>query len=184
MRIRYMVDQATWDPSYNIRADGKGGVKVEYDASIQQQSGEDWTNVAMTLSTASPSLAANAADTLAAGDHADGGRGCGGRDRGRRGYGEPPDDGSLEVKQDFAAKRREAEYQRQIAIGNNWGPTMNLQSVTANGNAQGGMGGGTARAGACLAAPTGQTARAARAAAACSRAGRTKAETRRPTAQT
>lgn len=60
MRVRYMVDQANWEPSYNIRADGKGGANVEYNAAIQQQSGEDWTDVAMTLSTATPSLVAKA----------------------------------------------------------------------------------------------------------------------------
>ena len=124
MRIRYMVDQATWDPSYNIRADGKGGVKVEYNASIQQQSGEDWTNVTMTLSTASPSLAANAPmlTPLAIALTSEGGgvSGPGGK---ALSY--------SEVKQDFAAKRKEAEYQRQIAIGNS----------TANGNVQAGGGG-------------------------------------------
>ncbi|MEI8197500.1 MAG: mucoidy inhibitor MuiA family protein, partial [Phycisphaerae bacterium] len=60
MRVRYMVDQANWEPSYNIRADGKGGATIEYNAAIQQMSGEDWTDVAMTLSTATPSLVAKA----------------------------------------------------------------------------------------------------------------------------
>jgi len=64
MKLRYMVDQATWDPSYNIRADGKGKIMVEYNASIQQQSGEDWTDVSMTLSTATPALVANAPSLL------------------------------------------------------------------------------------------------------------------------
>jgi uncharacterized protein (TIGR02231 family) len=89
VHLRYLVDGATWDPSYNARAfgmkqgseaagaaggrqgerqdgkpDGKqnGGqqVALDYFASVQQMSGEDWTNVAMTLSTATPSLAATA----------------------------------------------------------------------------------------------------------------------------
>ena len=60
-RLRYLVEQASWAPSYNIRADAKREkVVVEYDASIQQMSGEDWTGVQMTLSTATPSLVARA----------------------------------------------------------------------------------------------------------------------------
>ena len=61
LRLRYLVDQASWTPSYNIRADAKREkVVVEYNASIQQLSGEDWTGVQMTLSTATPSLVARA----------------------------------------------------------------------------------------------------------------------------
>ncbi|MGB2985213.1 MAG: mucoidy inhibitor MuiA family protein [Phycisphaerae bacterium] len=61
LRIRYLVDRATWSPSYNIRTDAdRSQVLVEYSASIQQQSGEDWTDVSMTLSTATPSLVAKA----------------------------------------------------------------------------------------------------------------------------
>ncbi|HLX62666.1 MAG TPA: mucoidy inhibitor MuiA family protein [Planctomycetota bacterium] len=60
-RLRYLVENASWTPSYNIRADAKRDkVVVEYDASIQQMSGEDWTGVQMTLSTATPSLVARA----------------------------------------------------------------------------------------------------------------------------
>ena len=61
MRVRYLVDGATWDPSYNARVDAKRqGVLVEYNASIEQMSGEDWNDVNMSLSTATPSLVANA----------------------------------------------------------------------------------------------------------------------------
>jgi hypothetical protein len=61
LRLRYLVDGATWDPSYNVRTDAKRqGVTVEYNASIEQMSGEDWDNVSMTLSTATPSLVAKA----------------------------------------------------------------------------------------------------------------------------
>ncbi|MCG3125993.1 MAG: hypothetical protein CHACPFDD_00821 [Phycisphaerae bacterium] len=59
IRVRYLVDQASWTPSYNVRASGdRSGVLVEYYASIQQMSGEDWSDVSMTLSTATPSLVA------------------------------------------------------------------------------------------------------------------------------
>jgi hypothetical protein len=61
IRLRYLVDNATWLPSYNVRADAaRDRVTVEYLASIQQISGEDWSNVQMTLSTATPSLVAKA----------------------------------------------------------------------------------------------------------------------------
>lgn len=73
VRLRYLVDDATWSPSYNVRADShaqlraapaapapgaQSQIALEYYASIQQMSGEDWGNVAMTLSTATPSLIA------------------------------------------------------------------------------------------------------------------------------
>lgn len=55
------MDSATWSPSYNIRADAeRKSATVEYQASIQQMSGEDWGDVQMTLSTATPSLVAAA----------------------------------------------------------------------------------------------------------------------------
>ncbi len=61
LAVRYLVDQAGWTPSYTIRADGKKDhVLVEYYAAIQQMSGEDWGDVAMTLSTATPSLVSRA----------------------------------------------------------------------------------------------------------------------------
>jgi hypothetical protein len=61
LRVRYLVEGASWTPSYNVRADAaKTGAVVEYEAAIQQQSGEDWNDVGMTLSTAAPSLVAAA----------------------------------------------------------------------------------------------------------------------------
>lgn len=61
VRLRYLVQNATWSPSYSVRAEGEGGpVRVEYHAAIQQTSGEDWDNVAMTLSTATPTVTADA----------------------------------------------------------------------------------------------------------------------------
>lgn len=61
IRVGYLVEDATWEPSYNVRADAeRKNVNVEYNASVQQQSGEDWTDVMMTLSTASPTLLAKA----------------------------------------------------------------------------------------------------------------------------
>lgn len=61
LRLRYIVANATWEPSYTVRTDENfGTVVVEYFAAIQQTSGEDWGDVAMTLSTATPSLVARA----------------------------------------------------------------------------------------------------------------------------
>lgn len=63
VRLMYLVGGAGWSPSYNLRASEDGAqVTVEYNASVTQMSGEDWTDVAMTLSTASPSLVAEAPD--------------------------------------------------------------------------------------------------------------------------
>jgi len=61
VRVRCLVDQAGWEPSYNMRADARRtSIAVEYNASVQQMSGEDWTDVNITLSTASPTLLAKA----------------------------------------------------------------------------------------------------------------------------
>lgn len=63
VRLRYLVDGASWSPSYNVRREpGKDAVTLEYYASIQQLSGEDWGGVKMTLSTATPSLTSKAPD--------------------------------------------------------------------------------------------------------------------------
>lgn len=61
LNLRYLVDSANWAPSYNVRTDVmRQNAQIEYNASIEQMSGEDWTNVSMTLSTATPSLVARA----------------------------------------------------------------------------------------------------------------------------
>ncbi|HUU85141.1 MAG TPA: mucoidy inhibitor MuiA family protein [Phycisphaerae bacterium] len=61
LRLRYLVNQATWSPSYTVRAGAdRREVRVDYYASIQQMSGEEWPDVAMALSTATPSLTAKA----------------------------------------------------------------------------------------------------------------------------
>lgn len=66
LKLRYLVDGANWSPSYNVRREaGQEGVTLEYYASIQQLSGEDWGDVKMTLSTATPSLVCKAPDLTA-----------------------------------------------------------------------------------------------------------------------
>ena len=58
VRVNYLVDSASWRPQYKMRAGkaAKDPVQVEYLASLIQLSGEDWSNVNMTLSTAQPML--------------------------------------------------------------------------------------------------------------------------------
>lgn len=63
VELTYLVANATWQPTYNIRAamDGSstGAAQIEYDALLTQRTGEDWDNVKLTLSTALPTVAAN-----------------------------------------------------------------------------------------------------------------------------
>jgi uncharacterized protein (TIGR02231 family) len=57
VRLSYLVGAANWRPLYKLHAGGgKDPVQVEYLASIEQQSGEDWTGVDLVLSTAQPTL--------------------------------------------------------------------------------------------------------------------------------
>lgn len=58
VKLHYLVDGATWEPSYTARADW-GDMTLEYYAAIEQMSGEDWGDVRMTLSTATPTLMAS-----------------------------------------------------------------------------------------------------------------------------
>ena len=61
LRLSYLVGHANWSPSYNLRATAaRDRITIEYNASIQQMSGEDWNDVTMVLSTATPSLVAKA----------------------------------------------------------------------------------------------------------------------------
>jgi uncharacterized protein (TIGR02231 family) len=58
VRLHYLVDDASWRPQYKFQA-GKAArdtVKVEYLAAVMQQTGEDWSNVHLVLSTAQQTL--------------------------------------------------------------------------------------------------------------------------------
>jgi hypothetical protein len=61
VRLNYLVDAAAWRPQYKLRAgkDPKDTVSLEYLAAIKQQTGEDWQNVNLMLSTAQPMLNAS-----------------------------------------------------------------------------------------------------------------------------
>ena len=58
VRLNYLVDAASWRPQYKLRAGkaAKDPVQLEYLAAVVQQTGEDWSNVKLVLSTAQPML--------------------------------------------------------------------------------------------------------------------------------
>jgi hypothetical protein len=65
-QLNYLVTAATWRPQYRFRAGAeKDPLQLEYLAAIEQQTGEDWTGVDITLSTAQPQLNATPPDLLA-----------------------------------------------------------------------------------------------------------------------
>lgn len=55
MRVSYQVYDASWTPSYDIRAENVSSpMMLNYKARVRQNSGEDWDNVRLTLSSANP----------------------------------------------------------------------------------------------------------------------------------
>jgi hypothetical protein len=58
IRLNYLVNNASWKPQYKFRAspDNAKPVRLEYLAAIVQQSGEDWKDADIILSTAEPML--------------------------------------------------------------------------------------------------------------------------------
>jgi len=55
--LSYVVHNASWYPTYDIRAkDINSPVSISYKANVSQQSGEDWKNIKLTLSTGNPSV--------------------------------------------------------------------------------------------------------------------------------
>ncbi len=60
VRLNYLVNSCGWSPNYTLRADGdRSNTRLEYNGLIQQMSGEDWQDVKLTLSTATPALSAS-----------------------------------------------------------------------------------------------------------------------------
>lgn len=63
IRLRYLVQGASWEPAYDARADlDRGELRLSYAAMVRQSTGEDWSNVDLTLSTARPSIGASVSD--------------------------------------------------------------------------------------------------------------------------
>lgn len=61
MKISYVVPNAGWKPSYDLRVDEVGGpVQLAYKAHVYQNSGVSWNKVKMTLSTGNPNEGAEA----------------------------------------------------------------------------------------------------------------------------
>jgi len=57
--LNYLVDGANWLQQYNLRASpDKSNVLIEYNAVINQVSGENWDAVSLSLSTAEPTIVA------------------------------------------------------------------------------------------------------------------------------
>ncbi|HQK36098.1 MAG TPA: DUF4139 domain-containing protein [Bacteroidales bacterium] len=60
LRLSYLVNNASWTPEYDLRAgEPTKPVELVYKGSIVQNTGEDWNNVNITLSTGNPSLGGN-----------------------------------------------------------------------------------------------------------------------------
>lgn len=54
--LTYLVNNASWYPTYDIRAkDVSSPIELVYKANVSQNSGEDWKNVKLTLSSGNPS---------------------------------------------------------------------------------------------------------------------------------
>jgi uncharacterized protein (TIGR02231 family) len=53
--LTYLVYNASWTPVYSVRANPKGDkIAIDYDAKLEQKTGENWTDISLTLSTAQP----------------------------------------------------------------------------------------------------------------------------------
>ncbi|MCX6290906.1 MAG: DUF4139 domain-containing protein [Bacteroidetes bacterium] len=56
--ISFFVNQAAWLPSYDLKANNNGTIDMTYKAELRQNTGMNWNNVALTLSTGNPSVSA------------------------------------------------------------------------------------------------------------------------------
>ncbi len=60
IRLNYLVNSCGWSPSYTVRGnENENLTKLAYNGVIRQMSGEDWKDVKLSLSTASPALSAS-----------------------------------------------------------------------------------------------------------------------------
>jgi uncharacterized protein (TIGR02231 family) len=57
LEVSYVVENASWTPLYDLRVNTNNNIiHLGYFAEVTQNTGEDWDNVALTLSTAKPGL--------------------------------------------------------------------------------------------------------------------------------
>lgn len=55
VQLTYLVSNASWTPTYSIHANTDGNtISIDYEAELNQKTGENWTDVSLTLSTAQP----------------------------------------------------------------------------------------------------------------------------------
>lgn len=64
LELSYQIPNATWTPLYDARltTEGKGDLKLIQFGAVSQQTGEDWTDVKLSLSTAQPQRGASLPD--------------------------------------------------------------------------------------------------------------------------
>lgn len=61
--LSYVVHNASWFPTYDVRAkDVNSPLSISYKANVSQQSGEDWKNVKLVLSTGNPAISGSKPD--------------------------------------------------------------------------------------------------------------------------
>jgi uncharacterized protein (TIGR02231 family) len=57
LEVSYLVSRASWKPLYDLRVNtANNSVNLGYIGEVAQTTGEDWTNITLTLSTAKPGL--------------------------------------------------------------------------------------------------------------------------------
>ncbi|MFY8186871.1 MAG: mucoidy inhibitor MuiA family protein [Flavobacterium sp.] len=57
LQLKYNVSSASWVPTYEIKANSsQNKIQFQYKANVIQQTGDDWTNAKITLSTGDPSI--------------------------------------------------------------------------------------------------------------------------------
>ncbi|EOA4969153.1 mucoidy inhibitor MuiA [Pseudomonas aeruginosa] len=60
VKLDYTLRDASWQPTYDARLrDGAKTIELTYQGLVRQSSGEDWTDIDLTLSTARPALGGN-----------------------------------------------------------------------------------------------------------------------------
>lgn len=64
VELSYQVPNATWQPLYDARlsTEGKGDLKLTQFGAVSQRTGEDWTGITLSLSTAQPQRGASLPD--------------------------------------------------------------------------------------------------------------------------
>lgn len=60
LSLSYVVMNASWTPAYNVRVSSAAkSIQLDYQATVRQRTGEDWSQVNLVLSTARPALGGN-----------------------------------------------------------------------------------------------------------------------------